>query len=278
MLYNLREYHRPADIDEAIQLLHRSHVRTVALAGGTQLVGESRPEVEAVVDLGGLGLDFVEREGNTLRLGAMLRLQTIVDDLGDVADGLLSDTAYRMAGWHVRNAATLGGMLAGGDIHSPLSVALTALQAQVRLHGVKKALHWAELAQEVARQGLKEKLITSVMITLPGGEVGAAYEQVGRTPADHPIVCAAAMVCRSGGGQVDMHLAVGGLLRDVILIEQVRGASDSAAGVDQIVASIIDAAPPDADYLDDFLGSADYRRHLAPVLARRALLTALDRA
>jgi CO/xanthine dehydrogenase FAD-binding subunit len=59
MLYNLKEVHHPVKLEEALSLLQRADVRTLPLAGGTALVGSDDPDVEAVVDLAGLGLSFV---------------------------------------------------------------------------------------------------------------------------------------------------------------------------------------------------------------------------
>src|SRR5687767_10996925 len=118
MLYNMREYHRPTDLDEAIRLLQRSDIYTVPMGGGVTVVGEGTPDIEAVVDLDGLNLGFIERDGDTVRIGATVHLQAIVEELRDVAGGALSDTARRVAGWNVRNAATLGGLLASGDVNN----------------------------------------------------------------------------------------------------------------------------------------------------------------
>src|SRR4051812_18752482 len=103
MLYNLREYHRPTEIAEALRLLQRTDIRTVPIGGGTTVIGEGTPEIEAVVDLSELGLDTIKRESNLLHLGATVCLQSLVDDLKDVANGLLSEGARRMAGWNIRN-------------------------------------------------------------------------------------------------------------------------------------------------------------------------------
>ncbi len=270
MLYNLREYHRPTDLGEALRLIGRTEVRTVPLSGGTCLVGEGASQIEAVVDLAGLGLDFIERKDSILRVGAMVRLQTLVEELRDVADGLLAKTAHRMAGLHVRNAMTIGGVLAGRDLHTPLSAALAALQARVAITGQgEEQPVWPAIPPE----RIEGQIITAVEIDLPQGQVGAAYEQVGRTPADHPIVCSAAIAC-ANGGQIVARTAIGGLLSDdlVLIGDTFRGSNASFEAIEQLVNAI-----PEAMLLDNFLGSSAYRRGVAPVLARRALTAALDK-
>lgn len=275
MLYNMREYHRPADLNEAIRLLQRSDIRTVALAGGVSVVGEGTSDVEAVVDLGDLGLDFIDQSGSQIRLGATVKLQTIMDELGSVASGQLSDAARRMAGWNIRNVATLGGSLVGSSVHTPLSVVLASLDAAVTVYDGQSevAISWIELSETIRQHGLPGRLITAV--TVESADLfGAAYEQVARTPADHPIVSAAASARRASGSPLETIIVVGGLLHRLVVV---RGISDPAALLDG-GAEFLSQNAPDADYQSNYLGSVDYRRAMAPVLARRALTAALRHA
>src|SRR5574341_1743176 len=91
MLYNVREYHRPTDLAEALRLLRRTDIKTIALAGGVSVVGEGTSDIEAVVDLDGLNLDFVDITDESIRLGATVRLQTVVDQLTYVGSGVLAE-------------------------------------------------------------------------------------------------------------------------------------------------------------------------------------------
>ena len=277
-LYNLREYHRPTDIDEAARLLRRKDVHTIVLAGGTTAIGEGSPEIEAVVDLGGLNLEFIEYENGALYLGAMLRLQTIVEKLHDVSDVLLADAARRTASLNIRNMATVGGVLAGGDNHSPFSVALAALRARVKIYEQPGEMPmWSEIASQVRTRGLRGKLITAISLNLPPGHMGAHYDQVARTPADRPIVSAAAIAYENASGALDTTTAIGGLLNDLVVINQKGRLTEPDKTVSEVVAAVAGQRVPETAYQSDFRGSAEYRKSVAPILARRALETALAR-
>lgn len=270
MLYNLREYHRPTEVQEALGLLRRPNVRTAVLAGGTSLVGEGNPEVEAVVDLADLGLNRIDQDGDTLHTGATVHLQMLIEDLPGFADGLLAEAARRMGGWNLRNQATIGGVLAGQDIHSPLSVALNALNARAVAMGTEgeETLLWPFLPSAIAG-----KLITEVLIDLPAEGVGAGYAQVARTPADRPIVCAASVTVRQADGTVATRNVVGGLMNNgLVYVGDITVQPDSPdiSPIDRIASDL-----EDTPLLSDYRGSAEYRRAVAPVLARRALATAL---
>jgi CO/xanthine dehydrogenase FAD-binding subunit len=277
-LYNLREYHRPTDIDDAVRLLRRKNIHTVALAGGTTTIGEGGPNIEAVVDLDGLGLDFIEYENGALYLGAMLRLQTIIEKLHDVSDVLLADAARRTAGLNVRNMATVGGILAGGDNHSPFSVAIAALKARVKIYEQAGEMPlWSDVASQVRAKGFKGKLITAISLNLPSGQMGAWYEQVARTPADRPIVSAAAVAFETPDGAVDLTLSVGGLLQDLIVASHKGDPAQPDKLQEAVMTPITLGRSAGTTYQSDFRGSAEYRRAVAPLLARRALDNALAR-
>jgi CO/xanthine dehydrogenase FAD-binding subunit len=274
MLYNMREYHRPTDLDEAIRLLQRSDIYTVPLGGGVTVVGEGTPDIEAVVDLDGLNLGLIERDSDTIRLGAMVRLQTIVEDLREVAGGVLSDTARRTAGWNVRNAATLGGLLASGDADHPLGVMLAAFGARITVYDGKseQSAPWSDFAKNSRGDKLRGKLITSISFDAPQNTV-AVYEQVGRTPADQPIVCAAAVITPHSDGKSNIGLAVGGLLSDLLVTREV-----AAAQSDDVSDRLWEQIGNNPVLQSDFRGTTEYREAVSSVLVRRVLTAALTAA
>ena len=268
MLYNLREYHRPTDLDEAIRLLHREDIHTVVIGGGVSVVGEGTPEIEAVVDLEDLGLDFLEQQGRVVRIGAMVRLQTLVETLAPLANGMLADTARRMAGWHIRNASTIGGALASGNLHTPLCVMLAALDATVTIYDgqTEQLISWIALAEQIEQSGLQGALITAVTLDVPAG-IGAAYEQVGRTPADLPIVSAAAVARPLNGDRIAVTAAIGGLLHSIATVK----GEVSRGNIDVVVAQMDAFGDDESLYQTDYRGSTNYRRSIAKTLASRTL-------
>jgi CO/xanthine dehydrogenase FAD-binding subunit len=275
MLYNVREYHRPTDLDEAIRLLRRADVRTVPLAGGTTLLGRPDPGIDAVVDLDGLGLDSVGSEGGALRLGAMVRLQTIVDELAGECGGLLAVSARREAPWNLRNAATLGGLLASGEANSPLVVALAALAARVTLYGAEAdTMELPALLERARTVGLPGQIVAGISIDLHD-PIGWGCEQTGRTPADSPIVCVASVAYPAEGGKLAVQTAVGGLLEGLTLAEETIAPARRESAQESLRDGLAAAHAQGPAYAD-FRGSAEYRLDLALTLACRALDAALD--
>jgi len=271
----LNEFHKPADLPAALALLKRRSPRTIPLAGGTWVNPRIGKEImaEAVVDLSGLGLDQIERDGGTLRLGAMATLAAVTEseDCRSLANGILAQTARRDGTVNVRNAATVGGTVVVAPVDSEFILALLALGAEVSVYSGEMAawpLH-RFLADPVPSAGsgqatpLNGGLVTRVQIPLPA-RAASGLARVTRTPADHPIVAAVAVVAGGAG-----RIALGGVAPRPLLIE-----FDRPEAAEEALAQAIAAAEAYAD----FRGTADYRRAMGAVMARRALEQALGRS
>ena len=266
----LNEFHKPTDLSAALALLKRKSPRTVPLAGGTWLNPRIGKEVsaEAVVDLSGLGLDQIERDADTLRLGAMATLAAVTENetCRSLANGILAQTARRDATVNVRNAATVGGTIVVAPVDSELILALLALAAELSVQS-EEITTWSLyqfLADPVA--ALNGGLVTQVRIHLPLRAAGG-LARVARTPSDHPIVAAVAVIAEDADA---MRVALGSVARRPLLVEldpAMRDASSRLEAVEEAVAQVLATAEPYAD----FRGTADYRRAMGALMAKRAL-------
>lgn len=237
----LHEYYRPSTLADALALIARGDRKLLPLAGGTRLVGllETRTlrDVDGVVDLRDLGLNAIREEDGALCLGATATLADVVRHPvgGSIASGLLRRAAQGEGPVNLRNAATVGGVVAAAELDSEFYAALLALNAQVVVHdGTQPAT--VPLDEFTQPRGL----ITEVRLPVTEGRGGAA--RIARTPSDRPIVAAYAVV-----GDAGQRVALCGVAARPIL----QG---------------MPLDPP-----DDFKGSVTYRRAMAEVVTARAL-------
>jgi carbon-monoxide dehydrogenase medium subunit len=267
MLPRLKEFHQPETVDEALALLARRDVRTAPLYGGPELFDDlaMAGEVEAVVSLAGLGLDKVTELAERLHLGAMVRLAAL-------PEGELSRAAARSYSLNLRDMWTIGAVVARGGATVPaavpLLVTLLALDARVEVAGEGEA----PVADYLPRRTPTD-LVAGVIVPRTEGFGALAYAQVARTPADAPIVCAAARARVANGKVGAAALALGGAARTPIRAGDVeaalKGGPATAEAIDAALGAL-DALQPAAD----FKGSAEYRREMAKVMSRRVLLAA----
>ena len=193
---SLKEYHRPANMAEALALLRRSSARTVPLGGGAYLTTHSDPRIEAVVDLSSLGLDTVEEAGEEMRIGAMVRFDSVAAGaLPGRAGRILAQVARLQASWQLRRGTTLGGALVTGSTVE-LAAILWVLNARVLLRGESaRTIPFAAFLDE--RDSLPPgTLLTGLIVPGLAADEGAGTARVSRTPADGPSVSAAAYVRR----------------------------------------------------------------------------------
>ena len=216
MLRNLTEYHWAERIDEALLLLARLDVRTVALAGGTALLATDNDNIEAVVDLRDLGLSNIAEDVRGMHIGSMTTLQQLTQHplSSGIASGILSQAAYcSTASDAVRNSATVGGTLAlGVAAHADILTVLAALEAQaivrsgsrteVSLNGgmlersgagysgiVYKGKQERRLdATTVSKERLPNELIIEVVIPRFGQQVQGAFARISDTPTGVAIL------------------------------------------------------------------------------------------
>lgn len=278
-MWNLREVHRPDDLKVALELLRRPDVRTVPLAGGTELVGRRDRTIEALVDLRNLGLDTIEAEDNVVRIGAMTTLQGIATSplLQGLADGPLARTAHSSAASLIRNMATLGGTLIAAADTADLPPALLALDARVTLWAPDE--QYLSLADFYASGGRVEGgLLTEIVVPMPPKGTGVAFHKVGRTPADQAIISVAALVTVEGGLCRKARLAVGGIGPRPARMVEVEKLLEGQALTEARLEEVAQAVKAHLEPRSDFLASAEYRREVAGVMARRALREAGERA
>jgi CO/xanthine dehydrogenase FAD-binding subunit len=272
MLPNLRAYHRPTTLDEAVRLIRPPAV--VPLGGGTVLLPARDPAVEEVVDLSGLGLTYIRAGEDGIRIGATTPLQHLLESppLADLTGGHIGPVLRLTASRNLRGQATVGGTVASGGPENPFLVLLLALDAGLTVYQPEaSSLSLAAFLED--RDGLLRRgaLIAELFIPNPRASYGLGFAHVGRTPRDRPIVCAAAFLHLDGGVCREVRLALGGVAERPL---RARDAEAFLQGRPPTPENIQEAASRAAAPLNppgDFRGSSEYRRAMAEVLARRAL-------
>ena len=263
-------YYRPQTIDEALRRLAQADV--VPLAGGTRLLaGETGPALGGVVDLQDLGLNEIkwEKESTPLHLhvGATTKLVDLVEFLGEPeatagATALLQKAIHQAGPNTYRNAATIGGIVAGRLSDSELLAALLVLETMLALRTPEVTT--MSLIDYLNAGKRPPGLITSV--TIPWTEGEGNSHRVARTPADTPIV---SITCWQPAGAAPRLTATGLGERPFRLTE---AEAILAAGItDTTTEQAAVAARAANQHPGDFRGDAAYRAEMAAVLTRRAL-------
>ncbi len=270
MLLREVEYARPETIDEAVRLLS-SREDARALAGGQSLVNVMKIRVaapELVVDLNRIeelrGISAAA--DGSLVLGAMVTYDELIrSDAVRAARPILGEVALTIADVQVRNRGTVGGNLCVNDPtnHLPPLMATTGATMTIRSLEAERTVSSDEFFLGVYLTAVTPgEMLTRVTVPAlaPGESDGWASVTLGKDGTG--IVNVAATVA---AGQA--RIAIGCVSAVPVVVE----AEADEVSVRKAVADA-DLDPP-----SDVHASADFRRHLAQVLAWRAVGQALER-
>ncbi len=280
-------YHDPGSVEEVLELLAEFGDEAKLLAGGQSLVPMmnfrlARPA--HLIDLNHLiPLRGMRIEGGELRIAAMTRqreLETSRDVMG--AWPLLSELMPYVSHVQIRNRGTVGGSLAHADPAAELPAAMLVLNAQLVIHS--RASERTEEADAFFRDAYEtslqpDELLTEVRVPAVAPRTGWGFQEVSRRHGDFAIVAAATLVTLEPNGLIrEARIALAGVAG-----RSVRAPSAEAALAGQRPGAEVfrEAAALVTQHIDpasDIHASAEYRRHVATVITRRALEQAAVRA
>lgn len=283
------EYYAPCTLDEALGHMARLGYDAKPLAGGQSLVPTmnfrlAQPAV--LVDLNRVSdLFYIRPEAaGGLSIGAMTRISQLErDSLVAQRAPIVCEAIPHIAHSPIRNRSTAGGSLAHADPAAELPALAVALRARLRLQS-QHGSRWVsadEFFVSVFTTVLEpQELLVEISLPPLPPRSGWSFQELARRHGDYALVGAAAVVALDERGRCRearlVFLSVGEkpvqAYRAVSLLEGEMPTSDL------IVSAARTAARHDIDPGSDIHASADYRRHLGEVLARRTLMRAFDRA
>jgi aerobic carbon-monoxide dehydrogenase medium subunit len=278
-MHSLTSFLQPRSLAEALSLLAEHGDRARPLAGGTALaLAPNGPEI--LVDLQHIGLGYLERHSDELRLGAMATCRQIRQHLQDQPPSALYDAAGSIGSRILQNHVTVGGNCVMLYAWSDLPVALCCLQARFVLQGATRRELAADefFAKHPTRQLLPGELLTEVIISQPMTSPGSAHVKFCRNETDQALASVSAYLQLENGRVSQARLVVGAVrgtpqllsLSPASLIGQTLTAKRIEVAAGQ--------AAQEAKVTEDYRSSAAYRQQLVRSLVQDALELALHRA
>jgi carbon-monoxide dehydrogenase medium subunit len=176
----------------------------------------------------------------------------------------------------VRHRGTIGGSVAHGDPASDLPAVLLALGAELVVvgKGGERVVPAAEFFTGVFETAVgPAELLTEVRVPKLGASTGWSYVKFHRRAQDWATVGVAALVHRDNGAVAGASIGLTNMGGTPLRARAAEDAISGGATLAEAAARIADGAEPPSDQA----ASADFRRHLAQVLGRRALEEALSR-
>ena len=256
-MMTIREYKRAESLEEAWQLNQKRPNRVL---GGMIWLKMENINVGTAIDLSGLGLDTIEETDEGFSIGAMVTLRQLElhPGLAAYTDGAVRESVRHIVGVQLRNLATVGGSIYSRFGFSDVLTMFLALNASVELYkgGVVPLTEYAQRPYD-------RDILVRVLV--PKEHARFVYQSVRNSQTDIPVLTCAAARMETG----DYRIVIGARPLRAVRFEL---PAEPALAAEQLAAQFAESVKAQVITGSNMRGSAEYRRHLAGVLTKRAVL------
>ena len=275
------DYVAPTSVADALAAIAEAGDDAKVLGGGQSLLPILRMRLNApglVVDLGRVEeLKGIREDGDRVVIGAMTTYADVLaSDLVRQHAGLLTDAIKEVADPQIRHRGTVGGALVHADPAGDVGAPALALDTEFVVVGQdgERTVPASEFFRDLFETAVGEgELLKEIRVPKHTGW-GSHYEKFVRVAHQWSIVAVAATVRVEGGSIAEARIGLTNMgstpLRATSVEQALVGRQASDDAVREACATAADGTNPPSD----LNGDAGYRKHLATVLTRRAVLAA----
>jgi len=276
----------PQSLEECVALLAEHGDEAKILAGGQSLVPLmnlrlAQPSV--LLDIGGLkALNFVKESEQSFRIGAITRLRDLERDANFAkSQPLLAEALPHIGHIQIRNRTTVGGSIAHADPAAELPAVLLACGGTVKAVGPngERKISADNFFHSYFSTDLEEdEAIAEIELPRWKPACGWSIQEISRRHGDFALIgIACCVTCDDEGVVTDANAAFFGVGEAPHLVESASSLVGTKAD-DETLHQVAEATAAELDPPTDIHVSAEYRKHVGGVLARRALSIAYQRA
>jgi carbon-monoxide dehydrogenase medium subunit len=244
------------------------------LAGGHSLLPAMKLRIarpSLLIDIGRLDeLRYVRDAGDRIAIGAATRHKDVASaSLLHEHCPIVSFTAGQVGDPQVRHRGTIGGSISHSDPASDLPAVLFAVDAEMVVRGKgERIIPAVDFCTGVFQTALSEgEMVVEIRVPKLGGSTGWSYVKMARRAQDWATVGVAAVVERSNGSTSKAAIALTNMGATPVRARAAEEAIAGGASIDEAAALIAEGRNPPSDQA----ASAEFRKHLAKVLGKRAL-------
>ena len=255
-MMTIREYKRAESLEEAWQLNQKKANR---ILGGMIWLKMETINVGTAIDLSGLGLDTIEETDAGFSIGAMVTLRQLETHPGLEAftHGAVREALRHIVGVQLRNLATVGGSIYSRFGFSDVLTLFLAMDCSVELYkgGIVPLREYAERPYD-------RDIVVRLLVRKEAADY--CYQSVRNSQTDFPVLTCAAAKLADGS----IRAAIGARPGKAVLYTAAPEAGETA---EEFAARFAAEVKADIKTESNLRGGAEYRRHLAGVLTKRAV-------
>lgn len=279
------QYFAPSTLEEALQLLSEYAPKISILAGGTDLVRDMNLEYkipDAILWIGRLNLEYIQEDGDMIRIGGATRLQTTgASPVLQAKASAVARAAGKIASPPIRSLATLAGNLCTASPAADCGCALLGLGAEVVLTSKRGECVVPLDSFYLGPNSTKiqpDELLTEIRVKSQVSGENSAYQKIGRRQAmTLAVVNATSRVKVGSDGKCEMvNIAVGAVAPTLLRIKPAEALLTGQPLNDEAIKEAAEIAVKEISPIDDVHGTAWYRRKVTRVLVERTLREAAN--
>lgn len=279
------EYHQPESLAAAVDLMGQLGDDARVIAGGHSLIPMMKLRLampEHLVDLQGISnLKHITVNNGVVSIGAMTTQAELINSAElSLAAPIVKETALQIADPQIRYQGTIGGNVANGDPGNDMPALMQCLDASFTLLGPDgerelSAREFYEAAFFTARDDLE--ILTEVKFAACTG--GYSYEKQKRKIGDYATAASAVLLTKDASGQCsEAAIAMTNLADTPIFCEDASNGLKGTDLSDSAIETAVSACLAVIEPVDDNRGPAEFKKHAAGILLKRALQSAWSRA
>jgi carbon-monoxide dehydrogenase medium subunit len=279
-------YFAPKSLSEAYDVLARYSERSFLMAGGTDLMVQMKSKLiapECVVDLRGLGLNYIKAMEDGLAIGATTTLHDMESSpLILERCPVMAATCSEMACYSIRHLGTIGGNLCNASPSADTAPPLMVVGSKVKINGSdgERVVSVEDLFTGPRKTLLKKsEILTEIQIPHPPPHSAAVYLKYKRNEGmDLALVgVAVCLVTDSSGTNCqDVRIALGAVSPVPVRVSEAEKVLRGNVLKEDLFEAAAVKAREAAAPITDVRGSAAYRATLVQTLTRDALRQAKE--
>jgi len=278
-LFRPAEYYKPTGVSEAVDLLLKYGEKGKLIAGGTDVLIAKDPQTETLIDITGLGLNYIKSDGQGVRIGAATVFADIEASLvlNKAPYDIVAKAAREMGTPQIRNLGTIGGNICSAVPSADSAPVLLVLDATLGIVGPtgEKSINITDFFLDVRKNALaKGELLTEIRLPAFPHNTEATFIKKGRVAtADLAVVNTAVRLAMTDDNTCqDVRIALGAVaptpIRAIKAEKMLLGEKPEEALLESAAACASEEIKP----ISDVRSSAGYRTTLCHILVERALI------
>jgi carbon-monoxide dehydrogenase medium subunit len=280
------DYHAPASIADATEVLARADGDASILAGGQSLVPLLNMRIArpgTLVDLRRIGdLAYIEERDGGLAVGAMTRQRTVHESQVVKERCPLLHEALGLVG-HVpiRSRGTVGGSIAHADPAAELPAVLVALSGTVTLASSsgERTVDAEDFFKGFLTTAVEPgELVREVFLPATSPGSGSCFVEVARRHGDFALAGVGAQITLDGQTCIAVGLGLNGVGATPCRPHEAERRLTGEPLTDDAIGLAAQTVKESVKPTSDIHAAGEFRAHLAGVLTKRALTTARQRA